>query len=842
MSTAQLAFSRINFAMVSRSVRNGNAVKVSAYNAGTRLQHARKRFDFRHKRERIDGCILLPDGAPEGLMDPGDLWRAVEASERRHDAQLARQVLINLPRELAPEHRLDALRAVAEPWRQAGMAIQVDLHCPVASDGQEQPHGHLLLTMREVTPEGLAKTKNREWNALFRDSDGRKMRSEIDSRMNTFFAAVGLDVRVDNRSREAQGLPRELPREPIAPTAHWQQFLRDGALPEARPITIQRVFEHRAARRGWEAATAVAMAAEVEGADLGKQIAALQTENARRLAAALGTEAPRNIQQKLGRLTESKTDRADKNEEETNMAKKPQTKKPAPQSEPWMRRGGGFSGLSPRLQASAQASYAEWSKAKPELADTFSLTDYVTYVQDRHAEEREEREVAEDAPRPDEPNTIAPNSIASGDERRRTHLQALLAERYKAPSGLETWVRRIDVDKDGRRAVLHGPGGRLIDHGDRIGFEGAAFSPELASATVAAAHAYGWSSLRLTGTTAYRDAVASAAALHEPPLTTDHALSKDTAARVAEQLRQRATQSVPSLPDLAGLPHEEVAALRIARERALAQATMAGEPKGVRDQRAISSPQIAELVSRRNQAKEDASESTTAADAHRAAHSWSARLLDGSVRRRQAALDAEAARQDAEARSLDRGHERNVRRIEKTAKREALANTRAHEDWVWSPEVRKANAKLGQLDALSAAVAAGNPAVTEAVAAGDWKQGHQALKASTAEQEAMRLASLTPAQQRDAALRRLAENEHSVGEDPKKLAEARSITAAAIAGDPDTVAAAAGGDMEGATQAAETFRKRQAAEEAERRRERDLLLDAQMRREAAMAQGFTGPG
>ena len=126
------AFSRINFQMVSRSVRGGNAVKVSAYHSGTRLQHARKRFDFRHKTERVSGVILLPDGAPESLKDPGNLWRAVEASERRHDAQLARQVLINLPRELPPEYRLDALRAVAEPWRQAGMAIQVDLHCPAA--------------------------------------------------------------------------------------------------------------------------------------------------------------------------------------------------------------------------------------------------------------------------------------------------------------------------------------------------------------------------------------------------------------------------------------------------------------------------------------------------------------------------------------------------------------------------------------------------------------------------------------------------------------------------------------------------------------------------------------
>ncbi|WP_350356090.1 MobA/MobL family protein [Acidisoma cladoniae] len=207
--------------MVSRSVRDGNAVKIAAYNAGTRLQHARKRFDFRHKKERIDGCVLLPEGAPDSLRDPGILWRAVEESERRHDAQLARQVLISIPRQCPPDLRLELLKAVASPWVSMGMACQIDLHCPTASDGDEQPHGHLLLTMREVGPDGLLRVKNRAWNAMFREENGRKMRSEIDARMNAYLTAAGLDIHVDNRSREAQGLPRELPPEPIAPTAHW---------------------------------------------------------------------------------------------------------------------------------------------------------------------------------------------------------------------------------------------------------------------------------------------------------------------------------------------------------------------------------------------------------------------------------------------------------------------------------------------------------------------------------------------------------------------------------------------------------------------------------------------
>ena len=327
----------------------------------------------------------------------------------------------------------------------------------------------MMLTLREMTSEGLSKTKNREWNRLFREDDAKKMRAEVDRRMNTFFAAVGLEVRVDNRSREAQGLPRNLPHEPLAPRQDWQQFLREGARPEAAPITVRRLFEHRAARVGWERATAVAVAAEEEAATMEKQIAEIRLENARRIEAAVRTEAPlpRNNQQNSGRPVRNKIALDGTTAGESNMARKPTLlRKPSSTIEPWMRHGGGLSGLSPRLQASARTSYEEWSKAKPKLAARFDIENYVLYVQDKHAEERgnyQKDEHEEDtnslAPATHQPNAIAPTSVATADERRRTHLQSVLAERYKIPAALETWCRRIEVDQDGKRAVLHGQGG-----------------------------------------------------------------------------------------------------------------------------------------------------------------------------------------------------------------------------------------------------------------------------------------------------------------------------------------------------------------------------------------------
>ena len=85
------------------------------------------------------------------------------------------------------------------------------------------------------------------------------------------------------------------------------------------------------------------------------------------------------------------------------------------------------------------------------------------------------------------------------------------------------------------------------------------------------------------------------------------------------------------------------------------------------------------------------------------------------------------------------------------------------------PKIREPGGKVSQLDALQAAVAAGNPAVTDATAAGQWSAACQAMKEASEAQEAARLASMTPAQQTDAALRMLAEHEQAAGSNPAKI-------------------------------------------------------------------------
>lgn len=103
--------------------------------------------------------------------------------------------------------RLALLRAYAlEQFVMRGMACDVAIHEPVSEvDYQIQPHGHVLLVMREVTAEGFGK-KVRAWGSrtLF-----NAWRERWAWHVNAALERAGFTERVDHRSLKAQGIDRE---------------------------------------------------------------------------------------------------------------------------------------------------------------------------------------------------------------------------------------------------------------------------------------------------------------------------------------------------------------------------------------------------------------------------------------------------------------------------------------------------------------------------------------------------------------------------------------------------------------------------------------------------------
>jgi hypothetical protein len=172
-----------------------SAVAAAAYRSGERLfdnsqgkwfqRDAEENHAIEHK------AILAPEGAPAWVFDRTALWNAVERGEMNKDgsirdtAQLFREVEITLPRELSREERIALVEGFArEQFVAAGMVADIAIHNKTGSDGREQPHAHIMLTMRRLDPAretGFAKAKAREWN----------IPAELDTAIRQRKAAVG---------------------------------------------------------------------------------------------------------------------------------------------------------------------------------------------------------------------------------------------------------------------------------------------------------------------------------------------------------------------------------------------------------------------------------------------------------------------------------------------------------------------------------------------------------------------------------------------------------------------------------------------------------------------------
>ena len=142
-----------------------SAVAAAAYRSGTSLCDERLAMDFDFSGK--DGVefseVIAPRDAPPAFIDRSALWNAAEKSESRKDAVPAREVLLALPHELDFEQRRDLVRDfVAKHITAHGMVADVAMHLPGKEGDQRNFHAHILVTTRDLGPEGFGK-KNPDW-------------------------------------------------------------------------------------------------------------------------------------------------------------------------------------------------------------------------------------------------------------------------------------------------------------------------------------------------------------------------------------------------------------------------------------------------------------------------------------------------------------------------------------------------------------------------------------------------------------------------------------------------------------------------------------------------------
>jgi Ti-type conjugative transfer relaxase TraA len=229
-----MAIFHLSVKVISRA-SGRSAVAASAYRAGERLHDERldRDHDFTNKDGVVHSEVMLPEGAPPEFADREKLWNAVEAAEKRKDAQLSREVEFAIPREMNKTQGIPLARDfVKAEFVQKGMIADLNVHWDIGKDGQAKPHAHVMLTMREVGKDGFG-AKVRDWNKAELVEQWRERWAD---HVNQRLAELDIDARVDHRSLEAQGIKLE-PQDKIGPAAS-----RIGG----RGLEAERIEEHRA--------------------------------------------------------------------------------------------------------------------------------------------------------------------------------------------------------------------------------------------------------------------------------------------------------------------------------------------------------------------------------------------------------------------------------------------------------------------------------------------------------------------------------------------------------------------------------------------------------------------
>jgi Ti-type conjugative transfer relaxase TraA len=202
-----------------------SAVAAIAYRAAEKLTNERDGLthDFTRRSGVEHSEIVLPEGGnAEWAKDRSALWNAAEATEKRKDARVAREIEIALPHELTAEQRLDLTRDFAQGLADRyGVAVDFAIHSPHRDSSVLNHHAHIMMTTRKVERDGLGEKselelENKKLEALGLPNTHqqvRDMRIAWEQRANVHLARAGLDVRIDHRSHQERGLE-------IEPTQH----------------------------------------------------------------------------------------------------------------------------------------------------------------------------------------------------------------------------------------------------------------------------------------------------------------------------------------------------------------------------------------------------------------------------------------------------------------------------------------------------------------------------------------------------------------------------------------------------------------------------------------------
>ena len=224
-----------SISMISRG-KSKSAVASAAYISCEKLTNEWDgvTHDYHNKKGLLHSQIYLPENIPKEFQDRSFLWNSVELNEKASNAQLARNFIIALPKELSFEENKNLITDfMQENFVSKGMIADLAIH-DESNEGNNNIHAHIMTTLRPINEKGQWQAKSKkeylldeqgnkilgkngkpktrkieltDWN---NKGNAEKWRESFAKICNQYLEKNNLEKRVDHRSFERQGI-EEIP-------------------------------------------------------------------------------------------------------------------------------------------------------------------------------------------------------------------------------------------------------------------------------------------------------------------------------------------------------------------------------------------------------------------------------------------------------------------------------------------------------------------------------------------------------------------------------------------------------------------------------------------------------
>mgnify|MGYP000894495336 FL=1 len=209
-----------------------SAVASAAYISGEKIKNEWDgvTHDYTRKQGVISKEIFLPDHAPKEYKDRKTLWNSVELFEKNSNAQLTRNFIISLPKELSIEENKKMIEEYIQTnFVKEGMIVDLAIH-DESREGNRNIHAHIMTIVRPINEDGTWGQKSKKEYIL--DEKGEKIlnkngkpktrkvelttwndkvnvekwRENFSDLCNKYLERAGAEKRVDHRSFKRQGI------------------------------------------------------------------------------------------------------------------------------------------------------------------------------------------------------------------------------------------------------------------------------------------------------------------------------------------------------------------------------------------------------------------------------------------------------------------------------------------------------------------------------------------------------------------------------------------------------------------------------------------------------------